>query len=73
MQSALVGIPQPACGEYHVGNTLWGMTLRVDSNVAAFLRCCSVAPGAWPMLATDRFKCSRPPSAMCTPSVLYVG
>ena len=44
MQSALVGIPQPACGEYHVGNTLWGMTLRVDSNVAAFLRvlfCCA--------------------------------
>ena len=36
MQSALVGIPQPACGEYHVGNTLWGMTLRVDSIVAAF-------------------------------------
>ena len=35
MQSALVGIPQPACGECSVGNVLWGKTQRVDSGGAA--------------------------------------
>ena len=40
----------------HVGNVLWGMTLRVDSSVAAFCAAVLLRPAPGRMLATDHSK-----------------